>query len=336
MAVITTEELFKKYFEAEEAKGKNIRHPKSQLDRPELYAYEQKIGKQFVDFDADDILGMIATFKNKKNKNAYLEDGPKVSANSYKRYISGYKQIFLFYVRNYELVRSPYDDPKLKGINVHVHLAENRDRLTWEKVEYILNGLYTKYEHERASFYELIIRLFYDGFAESQEIINVKESDINFRRREISVPGRTIRLSERTVQLLLENRQTVRMESHRTKMDMVSWNGSYIKFFVHPSKISSLGELDIRAIGRKITIPISSTIPKDFGIQLNYRKLYLLGFYDFAVRHSGEDRVREMVLPNRNHEASEEFERLMAAYPVNVENASLFKQSLVEFCDTRD
>lgn len=127
MAVIETKQLIDEYFDEQVRQGKDVRKSKNQLDRPELYAYEQKIGKQLVEFDADEILEMISTFQNKKNKFAYAEEGPKMSANSYKRYISGYKQIFLFYVRKYELVRSPYDDPKLKGINIHIHRAE-RDR----------------------------------------------------------------------------------------------------------------------------------------------------------------------------------------------------------------
>ena len=272
MAVITTEQLMKEYFAEQERQGKDVRRNQSQLDRPEVYAYEQKIGKQLVEFDADEILEMISTFQNKKNKFAYAEEGPKMSANSYKRYISGYKQIFLFYVKHHELVRSPYDDPKLKGINVHMHRAESRDRLTWAKVEGILNRLSTKYEYERACYFELIIRLFYDGFANAQEIINMKEADINTRRREVTVPGRIVRLSERTYQLLLENHKATQMDVHRTKMDMMSWHGSYMKFFVHNGRVSDFSAIDAISVARKITVPISSTIPKDFGISLSFRR----------------------------------------------------------------
>lgn len=331
MAVITTKQLMDEYFAEQEEQGKDVRRNRSQLDRPEVYAYEERVGKQLVELNADEILEMISTFQNKKNKFAYAEEGPKMSANSYKRYISGYKQIFLFYVKYHELVRSPYDDPKLKGINIHVHRAESRDRLTWEKVESILNQLHSKYESERASYYELIIRMFHDGFANPTEIVNMREPDINFRRKEVSVPGRIVRLSDRTYQLLLENHKTMQMESHRTKMDMVSWNGSYMKFFVHPSKAAEFESLDITAIARKITIPISSVIPKDFGISMSYRRLYLLGLYDYLVRNSGEDRAREMILPGCSHEMNEEFIQLLKTYPVIVDYPFVLKQNLVEF-----
>ena len=85
MAVITTKQLMEEYFAEQERQGKDVRRNQSQLDRPEVYAYEQKIGKQLVEFDADEILEMISTFQNKKNKFAYAEEGPKMSANSYKR-----------------------------------------------------------------------------------------------------------------------------------------------------------------------------------------------------------------------------------------------------------
>lgn len=331
MAVITTEQLMKEYFAEQERQGKDVRRNQSQLDRPEVYAYEQKIGKQLVEFDADEILDMISTFQNKKNKFAYAEEGPKMSANSYKRYISGYKQIFLFYVKHHELVRSPYDDPKLKGINVHMHRAESRDRLTWAKVEGILNRLSTKYEYERACYFELIIRLFYDGFANAHEIINMKEADINTRRREVTVPGRIVRLSERTYQLLQENHKATQMDVHRTKMDMMSWHGSYMKFFVHNGRVSDFSAIDAISVARKITVPISSTIPKDFGISLSFRRLYLLGFYDYLVRNTSEERAKEMILAKSSPAAQEEFMALIDAYPVITDNVFVLKQSLVEF-----
>ena len=331
MAVITTKQLMEEYFAEQERQGKDVRRNQSQLDRPEVYAYEQKIGKQLVEFDADEILEMISTFQNKKNKFAYAEEGPKMSANSYKRYISGYKQIFLFYVKHHELVRSPYDDPKLKGINVHMHRAESRDRLTWAKVEGILNRLSTKYEYERACYFELIIRLFYDGFANAHEIINMKEADINTRRREVTVPGRIVRLSERTYQLLQENHKATQMDVHRTKMDMMSWHGSYMKFFVHNGRVSDFSAIDAISVARKITVPISSTIPKDFGISLSFRRLYLLGFYDYLVRNTSEERAKEMILAKSSPAAQEEFMALVDAYPVITDNVFVLKQSLVEF-----
>ena len=331
MAVITTEQLMKEYFAEQERQGKDVRRNQSQLDRPEVYAYEQKIGKQLVEFDADEILEMISTFQNKKNKFAYAEEGPKMSANSYKRYISGYKQIFLFYVKHHELVRSPYDDPKLQGINIHIHRAESRDRLTWAKVEGILNRLSTKYEYERACYFELIIRLFYDGFANAHEIINMKEADINTRRREVTVPGRIVRLSERTYQLLLENHKATQMDVYRTKMDMMSWHGSYMKFFVHNGRVSDFSAIDVISVARKITVPISSTIPKDFGISLSFRRLYLLGFYDYLVRNTSEERAKEMILAKSSPAAQEEFMALVDAYPVITDNVFVLKQSLVEF-----
>ena len=331
MAVITTKQLMEEYFAEQERQGKDVRRNQSQLDRPEVYAYEQKIGKQLVEFDADEILEMISTFQNKKNKFAYAEEGPKMSANSYKRYISGYKQIFLFYVKHHDLVRSPYDAPKLKGINVHMHRAESRDRLTWAKVEGILNRLSTKYEYERACYFELIIRLFYDGFANAHEIINMKEADINTRRREVTVPGRIVRLSERTYQLLQENHKATQMDVHRTKMDMMSWHGSYMKFFVHNGRVSDFSAIDAISVARKITVPISSTIPKDFGISLSFRRLYLLGFYDYLVRNTSEERAKEMILAKSSPAAQEEFMALIDAYPVITDNVFVLKQSLVEF-----
>ena len=68
MAVITTKQLMDEYFAEQEEQGKDVRRNRSQLDRSEVYAYEERVGKQLVELNADEILEMISTFQNKKNK----------------------------------------------------------------------------------------------------------------------------------------------------------------------------------------------------------------------------------------------------------------------------
>ena len=121
------------------------------------------------------------------------------------------------------------------------------------------------------------------------------------------------------------------MDVHRTKMDMMSWHGSYMKFFVHNGRVSDFSAIDVISVARKITVPISSTIPKDFGISLSFRRLYLLGFYDYLVRNTSEERAKEMILAKSSPAAQEEFMALVDAYPVITDNVFVLKQSLVEF-----
>ena len=53
MAVISTQELFKRFFENKDPE--TVRKTRSQVDRPEVYAYEEKIGKQLVDMNEDEL-----------------------------------------------------------------------------------------------------------------------------------------------------------------------------------------------------------------------------------------------------------------------------------------
>ena len=53
MGLISTQELLNKYYES--VKGTSYKKTRAQIDRPELYAKEQKIGKELIDMTPDDL-----------------------------------------------------------------------------------------------------------------------------------------------------------------------------------------------------------------------------------------------------------------------------------------
>ena len=64
MGLISTQELLNKYYES--VKGTSYEKTRAQIDRPELYAYEQKIGKELIDMTPDDLKGLFIEFGNKR------------------------------------------------------------------------------------------------------------------------------------------------------------------------------------------------------------------------------------------------------------------------------
>lgn len=187
MAVISTQELFKRFFENKDPE--TVRKTRSQVDRPEVYAYEEKIGKQLVDMNEDELFEMICSFNNKKSS---VRDGIKIGSGTFKKYISNFRLIFQYYIDNVAIIRNPFNSEKFKGIQADALLADNKDRFTYKQLEKVIETLHSSYDREHADYYELVIRLFYDGFAEAQEIADLKEDQINFRKMEVRLPGRTI------------------------------------------------------------------------------------------------------------------------------------------------
>lgn len=326
MAVISTKELFDKFFEGKDPVA--IYKNRTQVDRPEVYAYEVEVGKQLVDMNEEELFEMICTFNNTKS----LErNGLKVSIGTFKKYVSIFRAIFQFYIDNYEVIRNPFHSKKFKGIQAAALLEDNKDRFTYDKLEEIIENLHSVYDPERADYYELVIRLFYEGFSEAQEIVNLKENQINFRKMEIRLPGRAIRLSNRCFGLLTSFHDMETIGGMRGNFYMMSWHNGYFKFIVRPNEADNFQEKDAVDLGRKINTILSARVSKLLGVDIGYRKLYLLGFYDALVRRYGEERTREIIMSTRVSQDIGDLAAIMNEYGIDISSMTYLKNNLVQF-----
>lgn len=326
MAVISTKELFDKYFEDKDPE--TVRKTRSQFDRPEVYEYEIKIGKQLIDMNEEELFEMICSFKNKKSA---VREGLKIGGGSFRKYVSTFRLIFQFYIDNYEVIRNPFHSTKFKGIQADALLADNKDRFTYKQYEDIIEQLHGKYDPERADYYELIMRLFYEGFSEAKEIADLKEDQINFRRKEIRLPGRTIKLSDRCFELLTKTHEMEIMDGLRSNFYMMSWHNGYFKFVVRPNEASDFQNKDLTYLGRKINTILFRKISSEFNMDIGYRKLYLLGFYDTLVKRYGEERTKQIITSVRVSKDVSDLEIVMSEYGLVIENMSYLKRNLVQF-----
>lgn len=326
MAVISTKTLFDEYF-----KGKSdetIRKTRPQVDRPEVYDYEAKIGKQLVDMNEDELFDMICSFNNKKSA---VRDGIKVGSGTFKKYVSNFRLIFQYYIDNVDVIRNPFNSEKFKGIQADALLADNKNRFTYKQLEEIIDKLHNMYDRKHADYYELIIRLFYDGFADAQEIAALKENQINFRKMEVRLPGRTIKLSNRCFELLTAVHDMQIMEGSRTDFYMLSWHNGYFKFVVRPKESDAFQNKDLTYLGRKINTTLFTKVSKECGIDIGYRKLYLLGFYDALVNRYGEERTKEIITSIRVSKDVSDLAAVMNEYGLVIENMTYLKRNLVQF-----
>ena len=65
MGKISTKQLISRYFKSIE--GTPAEKQRAIIDKTELYDYEEKIGKELIDMDVDDLFGLINELNNKKN-----------------------------------------------------------------------------------------------------------------------------------------------------------------------------------------------------------------------------------------------------------------------------
>ena len=181
MAKVDTKELMDEYFSTMDKD--TARKTRSHIDRPEVYAYEKEIGKQLMDMNAEEILDMITTF----GKAEMSQDGMGISYNSYKQVLVLLRSLFNMYIENYEIIINPMYNKILKGKEAYKHLKRGKNTLTFERVQEIIDMIYDGYpvNYYMPKYIELIILLFYNGFATSFEILSMKKDMVDFKTQTV-------------------------------------------------------------------------------------------------------------------------------------------------------
>ena len=314
---IHTKELLERYYNS--VAGSSQANTRTLIDKTELYAYEQKIGKELIDMDADDLVGLILELKNKRNgkKIDYL-----VSHSGLDQIKTALKNIFSYYCDNYELIRNPMDDKRL---------AAGRTAFSWEIVDDIIHKIHRDCEGDKADYLELILLLFYNGFARAEEIVQLQPEMIDHRNKVVRFPDRIIYLSDRCYNLLLKFSEMDEIEGWRGNFALSGWNGGYFKFIVRPNKVSAINNRPMTSMCDIINRYIANEINNKYDTKINYQGLYLLGYYDYIVSRFGKEKTLKLITSYRNSDDVRELMQTAKEYGINIDNVSHLKRYLRPF-----
>lgn len=329
MAIMETKEIFDLYFK--DTPPETERRCRPQVDKPEVYAYELKLGKQIFDMDVDELFGMIESFGNKRANN--VNSSFSISYGSYDQTASLYRSIWNFYIDNVAVIKNPWNDKRMRGAAAAERIARIKERFTFSKVDNAIKKLYEEYpaDNYTPKYIECLFLLFYNGFSESQEIVLLKEDMINFKTHEIRLLGRTVKLSDRCFELLQYVHDLDEIDTRRGMFKAVPYKDGYFKFVVRANGVDAFQKKTLTDVGAILTRKISMIIKKEYGFDINYRMVYLLGFYDYIVSKAGEERTRELVLSVRNSRDAQELMRYVGAYGLKADNVSYVKKLLRPF-----
>ncbi len=328
MGLISTQELLKKYYESEE--GRPYAKTRVQIDRPELYAYEQKIGKELIDMSPDDLMGLFIEFGNKRKGKEIKYLTATKSSDQLKTQLN---KIFEFYSDTVERIKNPLNDRKMKGMELAKRLAQGREMFRWSTVADIITKLHNDFDENNANYVELILLLFYNGFSKAEEIVELKADMINHYHKTVKLPSKNtpIRLSDRCYELLMKFNKMDIIAGWRGDYILASWNGSFFKFIVRPSQEYKLSERPKTAMCDIINRCIATKVNDKYDTKINYHILYMLGFYEFIVGKHGEEKANAMITSYRDSDDVAELMCLAKEYGIQVDNVSHLKRYLRPF-----
>lgn len=325
MAKKDTASLLDEYFTTRpETTAKKIR---GQIDRPELYAYEKEIGKPLVDMESQEIAEMIKTFSNKSFSNKVY----KMSYRTYDTLLSILRDFFNWYIDNYEVIKNPCNDKKIKGRNVVALFADDVKIFDKDAMEEAIERIRNDQIEEYADYQEAIIRMFYDGFPEAIDIVNLKEDDINHEKKTAIVKGREIQLSDRLYELLVKINHMDEYPAHRGSYLLLSYRGSYFKFPTRAKFEKEFNDRPPEYWAGHISRLFNRDIKNKLDININARTLYLRGFYDFMVDTVGKEETDRLIMSIRNSDDSRKIMSLAEEYGVVEQNVTTLKKVLMPF-----
>lgn len=330
MAKKPTKELMDEFFASHD--GDTIIRMRSQVDRDELYEYEKKIGKQLIEMNVDELFEMIMSFKANNRKNAKF----MVSHSSYAQISYLFRAIFNYYIDNVEVVRNPFNDPRMKGREANKRLAQNRDTLTWDFVKEILGYIHRDFEQDKADYIECIIQLFYNGFSNVEEIVNLTKDDINFKNKTVLLRGRTVQLSDRCYDLLVKVHNMDILDGWRGDFLMASWHGNYFKYPIRPKNEYDFADKTSIGVGSILNRYLSENVNKKYDTKFNYHNLFYLGFFDHVAAKVGRERANELVTSYRSSEDATELMEFANNYGVRIDNVSHLKRALQPYISAED
>jgi len=325
MAKKDTASLLDEYFTTRpETTAKKIR---GQIDRPELYAYEKEIGKPLVDMESQEIAEMIKTFSNKSFSNKVY----KMSYRTYDTLLSILRDFFNWYIDNYEVIKNPCNDKKIKGRNVVALFADDVKIFDKDAMEEAIERIRNDQIEEHADYQEAIIRMFYEGFPEAIDIVNLKEDDINHEKKTAIVKGREIQLSDRLYELLVKINHMDEYPAHRGSYLLLSYRGSYFKFPTRAKFEKEFNDRPPEYWAGHISRLFNRDIKNKLDININARTLYLRGFYDFMVDAVGKEETDRLIMSIRNSDDSRKIMSLAEEYGVVEQNVTTLKKVLMPF-----
>ena len=290
MGKISTKQLINRYFKSIE--GTPAEKQRAIIDKTELYDYEEKIGKELIDMDVDDLFGLINELNNKKNG----KDIPFMTAHySFDHLTVLLRAIFNFYIDTVEPIKNPLYDKRMKGKEATKRLAQGKETLRFDYVQSIINKVHNDTTEDRADYVELIMLLYYSGFENAEEIATFKGSAINHRNRTVAMTGRTVQLTDRCYELLQKFEGIDELVEWRTYY-LITYRGGYFKFIVQEKQLAEFDDRDIRSICNMINRQISVYVNQPYNTKINFSILYWLGFYDSIVKKYGEKETNRIIL----------------------------------------
>lgn len=322
---IKTKDVFDAYFASMSPESAYKR--RGQLDREEIYEYEEQLGKSIFDMDSDELFGLLATFRTRS--------GHKISYNSLNQFATSYRQIWNFYIRHYKVVLNPWNYDNMRGHVLYERVSEISDKITTDTLKHVLQLIDAEYCDSEYSFFgdylKCLLLLYYNGFYKSSEIMLVKAKDVDYKNKSVRTDRTTVHLSDECFRYFTTIHNSNVLVGKTGTYVLAPYHDSYFKINIRQSSLEKFNEKTIDEVSVMMNRKITMYVNRKFKVNLNYRNLFLLGFYNYIVAQCGEEHTKELINAVRDDEKSAELMQYAKDYGVTIDGANYIRKYLLPY-----
>lgn len=289
MATLKTRELLDRFYQSNDAA---ITHTlKTMVDKPLLFQYEETIQTDLVDMTDDQLLELIDKLLHAKQSKS-----PKQFLNmkSYDTVRNALYHLFEFAISIHPR-NNPFLGPKFKRNQVRQYFASTKEPFTMAHVSELKKEFVYDYGEEQAGYLELILLLFYSGFKNYNEIINVEKNDIHWNTKSVSVDGRTIVLTDQCAKLLQRYINSAYVHGKYKLFYIVQWKNKIFPYMVLAANRDKFVDYDLSDLKYVLAQQYSYYILKPYKMKVSYQMMYYLGLYDRIVQSYGLQRANDII-----------------------------------------
>ena len=264
---------------------------KTMIDKPFLFEYEESIHTKLMDMNEDQLLELINIILHHKQGKS---DSMYLSMRSYDNVRNALYRLFDFYIETHPM-RNPFSTLKLKRENVRKYLAANKKVFSMDDVKDLIASMVFDYGPEQAGYLEMLLLLFYSGFKNYQEIVDITETSILWKSKSIRLQGRTIHLTDRCFDLFQKYYYSDYVQGKYKLLYITKWKQCVFPFMVQASLRDKMVEYEEKDVKTLLVQQYSYYILKPYKTKISYHTMFYLGLYDRLVQKYGLEMANAII-----------------------------------------
>lgn len=264
------------------------------IRRPEIPVFEKKLNKEFIHFSALQMLDLFLSFR--------IKGKVMTKPNVITAYKNRYRQFFDFCCMKGYLKMNVFNDEILSYNNLYAFLMDENSKCSEDekknsKLFYTpeeFNEICNKVKLlDNSFYYETIIRLYYEGVRNSEELLSITNADCDLENKTIRMKDRIITISDELKNCIKEMQDTTVWYAKRNRTyQLISYKDMLIKGITN--RVNKIVEYESDdAYKYNLKINIASYKLKEIadltGYTINQKIIYDSGVFNFILSKVGSE-----------------------------------------------